>query len=545
MSTSILPNYLTQDTFADVNRVLCLYRVSSNGQLYHTDKNEADIPMQKLACRRFAEQMGWEIVYEFQEEGVSGHKVRAEKRDKIQKVKELAKQKKFDIFLVFMFDRIGRIADETPFVVEWLINAGIRVWSTQEGEQRIESHTDRLTNYIRFWQADGESQKTSIRTATRMGQITEEGHFTGGVCPYGYKLVKKGRVNKKGVALNDLAINEDEAPVIRMIFDKYVSEGYGPQRIANYLRQLNIKNRSEKNFHPATIRGIIRNPTYTGVLRSGESRSPVIPELQIISPEIFNRAREITAQRSGDFEETRNIPLNTRGNSLLAGNVFCGHCGARLSVTTTGRGKTLADGTKVKRMRYTCQTKTRTHENCDGQTGYTTHILDGMVDDLVHAVFRKVGGFSQSEAVQRAYKKQLNEKNTLVRRLQRDLAKTEKDLQNLRNEIMKALDGKSAFDTALLNGMLKEQEAKHTEQQAALNAAQTEANENTAIIQEMERRYNQFVEWADVYDTASMETRKMIVSQLFERIEVYRDYKLKVRFTITVEQFLKGLEIAA
>lgn len=169
--------------------------------------------------------------------------------------------------------------------------------------------------------------------------------------------------------------------------------GLRPQRIANYLRQLNIKNRSEKNFHPATIRGIIRNLTYTGVLRSGESRSPVIPELQIISPEIFNRAREITAQRSGDFEETRNIPLNTRGNSLLAGNVFCGHCGARLSVTTTGRGKTLADGTKVKRMRYTCQTKTRTHENCDGQTGYTTHILDGMVDDLVHAVFHKVAVF--------------------------------------------------------------------------------------------------------------------------------------------------------
>lgn len=110
---------------------------------------------------------------------------------------------------------------------------------------------------------------------------------------------------------------------------------------------------------------------------------------------------------------------------------------------------------------------------------------------------------------------------------------------------MKALDGKSAFDTSLLNGMLKEQESKHTEQQAALNAARAEANENTAIIQEMERRYNQFVEWADVYDTASMETRKMIVSQLFDRIEVYRDYKLKVRFTITVEQFLKGLEIAA
>ena len=70
---------------------------------------------------------------------------------------------KFDILLVFMFDRIGRIADETPFVVEWFVKNGIKVWSTQEGEQRFDSHTDKLTNYIRFWQADGESEKTSIR----------------------------------------------------------------------------------------------------------------------------------------------------------------------------------------------------------------------------------------------------------------------------------------------------------------------------------------------------------------------------------------------
>lgn len=57
-----------------------------------------------------------------------------------------------------MFDRIGRIADETPFVVEWFVKNGVRVWSTQEGEQRFDNHTDKLTNYIRFWQADGESE---------------------------------------------------------------------------------------------------------------------------------------------------------------------------------------------------------------------------------------------------------------------------------------------------------------------------------------------------------------------------------------------------
>ena len=194
------------------------------------------------------------------------------------------------------------------------------------------------------------------------------------------------------------------------------------------------------------------------------------------------------------------------------------------------------------RVRYACQTKTRTHENCDGQTGYTAHILDGMINDIVHTIFRKVGQFSESEIVRRGQKKKISEKQAIVRKLQRETAKTEKDLHNLRNEIMKALDGSSAFTPELLGGMIKEQEAKYAEQQTALEAAQKEA-ENTALaMQEMSAQYNQFVEWAYVYDTASMETRKMIVAQLFERIEVYRDYKLKIKFTISVEQFLQGLD---
>ena len=91
-------------------RVCCLYRVSTDKQVDHNDKNQADIPMQRKACHKFCADKDWIIVHEEQEEGVSGHKVRAENRDKLQTIKELALQKKFDILLVFMFDRIGRIA---------------------------------------------------------------------------------------------------------------------------------------------------------------------------------------------------------------------------------------------------------------------------------------------------------------------------------------------------------------------------------------------------------------------------------------------------
>ena len=100
------------------NRVCCLYRVSTDKQVDFNSNHEADLPMQRKACHKFAESKGWVIVHEEQEEGVSGHKVRAAARDKLQIIKDYARKGKFDILLVFMFDRIGRIADETPFVAE-------------------------------------------------------------------------------------------------------------------------------------------------------------------------------------------------------------------------------------------------------------------------------------------------------------------------------------------------------------------------------------------------------------------------------------------
>ena len=134
-----------------MKRVICLYRVSTVGQVDHDD-----IPMQKLACREYAAtHPDWEIVDEISEKGVSGYKVSTNARDAIVEIKKRAVLHQFDVLLVFMFDRLGRREDETPFVVQWFSQQGIEVWSTREGEQRFDTHVDKLLNYIRFWQASG------------------------------------------------------------------------------------------------------------------------------------------------------------------------------------------------------------------------------------------------------------------------------------------------------------------------------------------------------------------------------------------------------
>lgn len=100
------------DTYFSVKRVYCLYRVSTLGQV-----EKDDIPMQKQRCREFAAAQGWSIVRELSEKGVSGFKVSARDRDAIQEIQRDAVDGKFDILLVFMFDRLGRRDDETPYLL--------------------------------------------------------------------------------------------------------------------------------------------------------------------------------------------------------------------------------------------------------------------------------------------------------------------------------------------------------------------------------------------------------------------------------------------
>ena len=160
-----------------------------------------------------------------------------------------------------------------------------------------------------------------------------------------------------------------------MMYSLCVSSGYGRWRIAMFLNDKGIKTRNGANWHESSVGAILKNITYKGVLRSGTTFSEPFKELQIIDPYTFDLAQKLIEERVNEKKEERVTPLNTSGQSLLSGNVFCGHCGGRLVLTTNGKVVKLANGeTKgVKRIRYICYNKTRRRLDCDGQTGYTMH----------------------------------------------------------------------------------------------------------------------------------------------------------------------------
>ena len=138
----------------------------------------------------------------------------------------------------------------------------------------------------------------------------QEGKFRGGICPFGYKLVRNGRKNRRNNEVYDIEIDEDEAAIVKLIFSKYVNEGYGAQRLSKYLAEQKIMTRDGRRFTNTTLNHMLKNVLYTGVLRSGEIFSEIFPHLQIITPEMFERAAQIMTNRT---QHKSGTPLSTKG----------------------------------------------------------------------------------------------------------------------------------------------------------------------------------------------------------------------------------------
>lgn len=543
-------------------RVCCLYRVSTLKQV-----EKDDIPMQKQRCHEFAAQMGWDIVREFSEKGVSGFKVSAKQRDAIQEIQREAALNTFDILLVFMFDRLGRRDDETPFIVEWFVNNGIEVWSAEEGQQRFDNHVDKLLNYIRYWQASGESIKTSIRTKTRLGQIVMEGRFRGGYAPYGYQLVKKGRMGKKNRELFDIEVNPLEAAAVRRIFDLADQYGYGGRKTSTTLKEEGFLNlRTGEPFHYSTIQNILINIAYTGVLRSGESVSEIFPELQIITPEQFQRVQQGREQRSADYlskcataygTETitlkdgseaevsrpiRSYPRKNTGSALLSGNVYCGHCGGRIFASTARKTHHPTDGSNGRVAIYKCYNRTQHKGNCDGPTTYRAEKVDAVVSKLIRDILQKAGAVSEYDIVRNQIGATASDLQQQIRQAKLELSKKHIEQGRWEGLMLDSLDGKCPFTPEQVKSRLDSVKEAMTSLTASIESLETRLADSDRLTQELKEQHQHLLSWAEMFDTASPAERKLIASHLIRAVTLTRGYGIQIDFNISEAQYLNGME---
>ena len=232
---------------------------------------------------------------------------------------------------------------------------------------------------------------------------------------------------------------------------------------------------------------------------------------------------------------------------MLAGNVFCGHCGARLSLTTSGKYRRLRDGSmdKTPRIRYVCYGKTRKQTECDGPTEYTMHILDDIIDKMIREIFRKMKGISKNDLIQARYAKELNLRKSHMVTVKAELSKATETLNILRSEIVRSIQGESAFSQDTLAGLIRDSEAKCSELRNQYEEAEAAVLIEEQLLNQLTDQYEELISWADLYDHATFEAKKMIVNCMIRRVEVFRDYKLNVEFNFDLNQFLNGLDISA
>ena len=84
-------------------------------------------------------------------------------------------------------------------------------------------------------------------------------------------------------------------------------------------------------------------------------------------------------------------------------------------------------------------------------------------------------------------------------------------------------------------------EASVQEQTEKVGALQTELAETTAMAAELKEQHKRLLSWAELFDAASPEDKKMIASYMIKAVTISRDYRLQVDFSISEAQFLNGM----
>ena len=524
-----------------MKRVLCLYRVST---LKQVDKKD-DIPMQRRECMDFIQRMeDWSFFGERMEKGVSGYKVSASDRDIIVEIREMAVRKEFDVLLVFMFDRLGRKEDETPFLVKWFIDHGIEVWSTREGQQKLDNQVDRLMNYMRFWAASGESEKTSIRVKAAHTQMTQDGVWRGGNCPYGYRLVHKGRIGKKNRPLYDLEIDEEQAAVVREIFDLLIQKGFGTHRIAMFLNEKYPN--PDKIWHGKTIRDMVRNPIYTGRMHMNDTQSEPIESLRIVSDEAVAFGQDAIAKRipSKYVEQTEaedmEVPENTTkasiyGSTLLNGMLYCAHCGKKL---IGGYATKQLNSGRYHRPIYRCYNGNLNPHMCDGPRTYSGKQVEAAVMDVVYSYFDSIGDCVGEIWQERAKQKIRSGARHQMKQAESTLARLQKEQDGLKAELLRVLTGSSNFDRDLLQSMLEENRKAQIETEETIRNLNAEASKEVDRMAALDRLVKNVLDWRQRFDSMAVDERRAVLQQLIDRIDISRGYRMKIQFKVSLEDFL-------
>ena len=538
-------------------RVRTLLRVSSRQQL-HDD----DIPIQRAEAEQYiVKHTDWVFDREYLEKGISAYHNGVEDREVLQEIMQDAKNGEFDILLAYMSDRIGR-QEEYSFYVAELNRLGIEVWTIKDGQLKTEEHIDKLLNYIRFWQNEGESKKTGMRVHDTMVEMVKDGKFVGGKAPYGYKLVLSGEISNHGRALHKLVIVPEQAEIVRQIYSYAVNQGMGFQKIANTLNENGVPAPILEQWKSGTVRSILTNPIYMGYVaynrrKDGHANCTRLdrrewtyareqnPEITIVSQETWERAQEIREARKKQINESKqatsdlymeqhNVPFSTRGKLALTGMVYCGYCGKRLKNTgyanhwtskKTGEEKVSYVG------RYGCPNK------CKPRGSYSQEYLESIVFATVETYLenlKKIDITSELEAMRSQQNKNITRQ---IKDLEKEIKNLVSDIATLEEKLPDAIRGDFAFSVDKLSAIIKDKESRKNEIEIARKKLIKQLEEISVQSEEMKLFIDLMPKWDEMFAEADTRTKQMLISTLVDKI-IVKDEEITIKFKIRLEDYM-------
>ena len=209
-------------------RVYIYTRVST---LMQTEGYSLEAQQKKI--QEYAKFRDFVVVNTYTDAGFSGRNIAGRKA--FQQMMDDIESKKDNIqyVLVFKLSRFARNCADTVSSLQLMQDYGVNLICVDD---YLDSSAATGKLMISVMSAMAELEKENINSQTMAGrkQKARSGGWNGGFAPYGYKLEDR-----------KLIVQEEEAEVIRAIYDLYVNTAYGPSAVA---KEINKKYKKMRNF---------------------------------------------------------------------------------------------------------------------------------------------------------------------------------------------------------------------------------------------------------------------------------------------------------
>lgn len=333
-------------------KAVAYYRISTDKQSF--DRQQSDI-------QAYCNYKGYELSPKPFNEIESG---KLKVRPVLSELLEYVKNNHIDVICISELSRLGR-SNEILNTIEYLNEIGVNLYSLKEcintlnEDKTINPNAALLTSVMSGINAfELSTLKYRIRSGMKEAARTQ-GCNTSDVQPMGYTKTKVEKHRK-------IIIDENESLLIKRIFDLYVTGNKGVSQICRLLNSEGIPTKRGKKFMDYTITAILRNPLYIGQRRfKGEVFE--LPELQIVSTDIFNKAQSILDSKG------KKMNMGKKHFYLLDNRLIkCGVCG-RSYHAHTNNPKSLTGAGNL----YRCLSK-KYNEPC-GNYGMNINKLESAV----------------------------------------------------------------------------------------------------------------------------------------------------------------------